>query len=303
VLVWTLAALLTALAIPSRPVLILATVLGAFWAGLEVFNPFFEGIVWAYLPLWLVTGWLAVRLESKAALNLLALGLLLWIAHLLHWHDEHVSLPDIALHAGATLVYGAVAMAGAAARDRNVPGGGILAAWAAVLTVILALALQFQLDAEARHSGANAGADYLVLAVPASLVIAGLALWRLAVRKVRPAAAAGLLAAGAAVFLLPLLAPAEGESMTLRLIAGTLFYAGAVAMIVLGSGNAGRATGTIGIAAFIGQTLYVYGETFGGLLDTALFFLVGGLILFAMSFGLLRWRRRAAAQTGQGDAS
>ena len=59
----------------------------------------------------------------------------------------------------------------------------------------------------------------------------------------------------------------------------------------------------MGVAAFIGQTLYVYGETFGGLLDTALFFLVGGLILFAMSFGVWRWKRRqqrpaAPAQSG-----
>lgn len=302
VLVWTLAALVTALAIPSRPVLILATVLGALWAGLEVFNPFFEGIVWAYLPLWLVTGWMAVRLGSKVSLNLLALGLMLWVAHLLHWYDEHMAISDIALHAGATLVYGGLAAAGALARDRSVTGGGILAAWSAILTVVLAIALQFQLDGNAGAVLSGIG-GYLLLALPAAAVLAGLCLWRLSAGQARLPATAGLLAAGAAVLLLPLLAPAEGEAMALRLIAGALVYAGAVAMILLGSETANRATGSIGIAAFIGQTLYVYAETFGGLLDTALFFLVGGLILFAMSFALLRWRRPGPPGPDTGDTA
>lgn len=303
VLVWTLAALLTALAIPSRPVLILATVLGALWAALEAFNPFFDGIVWAYLPLWLATGWLALRLHSKAAMNLLALGLMLWIAHLLHRYDDYAPIADIGLHAGATLVYGAVAIAAAAARDRGIAGGGILAAWSAILTVVLTLTLQFQLDESAGPSVNPAGASYFVLALPAAAVIAALALWRLASGKVRLPATAGLLAAGAAVLLLPLLAPESGENMVLRLAAGALFYAGAVALIVMGSETSSRATGSVGIAAFIGQTLYVYAETFGGLLDTALFFLVGGLILFAMSFALLRWRRRAVPAGREGGAA
>lgn len=86
---------------------------------------------------------------------------------------------------------------------------------------------------------------------------------------------------------------------------GALFYAGAVALILEGSRDTARATGVVGVIAFIGQTLYVYAETFGGLIDTALFFFVGGLILFAMSWAVWAWQRRgrgAAAATPE-DAS
>jgi uncharacterized membrane protein len=301
VLIWAAAGLASALAIPSRPVLILATLLGALWAGLEVFNPFFTGIVWAYLPLWLATAVLAVRLSSRVSLNLLALGLVCWVGHLLHRYDALAAIADIGLHAAATLIFGAIALTGAVARDRGVTGGGIMAAWFAVVTASLALALQFHLDGDAASQTAPLGRAYAVLALPAAGVVALIAALRMAARRTSLPATAGLLAAGAIVFLLPYIAPADGESMALRLALGLVIYAGAVALIVIGSDSNRRATGTVGIAAFVGQTLYVYAETFGGLLDTALFFLVGGLILFAMSYALLKWRQRPAAVASEGD--
>jgi uncharacterized membrane protein len=302
VLVWTVAALATAVAIPSRPVLILATLLGAFWAGLEVANPFVDTLIWGYLPVWGLTFWLAWRLESRVSMHLLALALVLWTGHALHWHDQRVEISDIGLHAAATLIYGALALAGALARDRGVAGGGILAGWTAVTTMLLALLLQVQFGE--RSDTAAAGAAYYALSLGALAAILLLCLLRLAVGRLRPAAMAGFLGVGAIVFLVPVITDVAGPggAWALPLVYGALFYAGAVALILQGSRDGARATGVIGIAAFIGQTLYAYAETFGGLLDTALFFFVGGLILFALSYALWAWRRRNNARRDSHDS-
>lgn len=172
VLIWTAAALATALAIPSRPVLILATLLGALWAALEIFNPFVGGLVWGYLPLWAITAGLAFRLGSKVSMHLLALGLVLWVGHALHEYAVATGATDLAIHAGATLIFGALALAGALARDRGVGGGGIFAAWMATATALLALLLQLQIG-EARNA-APAGRDYILLAGPAGGTILAL---------------------------------------------------------------------------------------------------------------------------------
>ena len=292
VLIWCLSGLVTAFAVPSRPVLILATLLGALWAGLEIFNPFVDSVMWTYVPVWLATGWLAARLGSRVSIHLLAVSLALWIGHAFHWLDMHGDIAEIAQHAGATLVFGALALTGALARDRGVPGGGILAGWMAVIAVTLALLLQARFDHTADIP--VFAPTYLVIGLGALATIGLLLVLRHLAGQQRLASLAGFAGIGAIIFVIPFLVSAAGSDggWLPRLVYGALFYAGAITLILQGSRSSARATGTVGIAAFIGQTLYVYGETFGGLLNTALFFLIGGLILFAMSYGMWRWQRR-----------
>jgi uncharacterized membrane protein len=107
---------------------------------------------------------------------------------------------------------------------------------------------------------------------------------------------------------LPALVTTAGPDMLIwvRILIGAIFYALCVAMIVQGTRPGQFFVGALGIAGFVLQTLYVYAETFSGLLDTAVFFLVGGLILFLSSLGLLRLRKlRAPApiEAGPEDAS
>jgi len=300
VLVWAAAALVTALAIPSRPVLILATLLGGLWGGLEIASDQAATVVWGYLPVWAVTAALALRLGSKVSMHLLALGLVLWGAHALHRYEVNTDIATISVQAVGALLYGAVALGGALARDRGMPGGGILAGWTAVAAVILAMALQVRIDASI--DGTVMGGAYIGPSMAALGLILLVGILRLSWGRLRLVPAAGLLAVGAIVFVLPPLASAAapGMSWLVELVYGALFYAGAVALILQGSSEQARATGAIGIAAFAGQTFYVYAETFGGLLDTALFFFVGGAILFAMAAGLWAWRRRRDAQPATG---
>ena len=82
------------------------------------------------------------------------------------------------------------------------------------------------------------------------------------------------------------------------ILIGTAYYAFCISLILIGTRADARATGTLGIAGFILHTAHVYWETFSGLLTTSLFFLTGGLVLFGLSWGLLKWRKRLPASPG-----
>ncbi|MFW5661997.1 MAG: DUF2157 domain-containing protein, partial [Oceanicaulis sp.] len=148
VLIWAGGALAVAAVTPSRPVLILAALLGAFWAGSEAFNPMTPAHVWSYGPLWLATAALAWRLRSAVTLNLLGLAGLVWGAHLLHETTQD-SLADMQRFAVFALATGAAAMGSALMRDRRIFGAGVLSAWFAAAALAAGFALQNSGDSDA----------------------------------------------------------------------------------------------------------------------------------------------------------
>lgn len=302
VLVWCLAGLATAIILPSRPVLILSALLGALWAGLEIANPFVTGTLWLYLPLWLASLALAIRLESRVTIHLLAFALVLWVGHGLVEYREMTDLEPAILQVAAVLVFGLLALGAAQLRDRNVLGGGSLAAWLAVTTAGLAILIQPGLSDRNTMGALEEAGLYLPLALPALLLIGALSAWRVRTGRMQARSATGLGIAALALFALPFAYGTAWDGIGLQILLGACLYAACVVLILEGSRTGSRAAGVIGICAFIGQTLYVYFETFGGLLDTALFFLVGGLILFALGFGLMRWQHRPS-HANRGDAS
>lgn len=299
VLIWAAAAGGIALTLPSRPVLILATGLGALWAALEAFNPYAPGVVWAYLPVWGLTAVLAHRLGSRVSLNLLAPALFLWIANLLWTQAAAERIGDLEALDAAILIAAAIGLLAAWGRDRNIIGGGVLAGWGVALAVFGAHLLQWPLDDISRNEAGSGSGLFTAIAVISLLLIAGIAWRRVADGMASRNAALTYLAAGLMAASIPWLV----ESVTpdaliaVRILIGAVFYALCVAMIVQGTRPGQSLVGGIGIAGFVLQTLYVYAETFSGLLDTALFFLVGGAILFLLSLGMLRLRRMRAGAT------
>ncbi|WP_158291606.1 DUF2157 domain-containing protein [Marinicauda algicola] len=323
VLIWTLGALVTALALPSRPVLILAALLGFSWVWLESFNPFAPDIIWSYLPLWLVTALAATRLKSLASWNLISAGLLVWIGFVIWEAGRGDTLSELEEMVLFTLVAGAIALAASFARDREITGSGTLTHWAALASVFTGWALQFPIadfgDAQdrseiyawieiderwARLFGIEGGAFLIPGAIAAGVILAFAFLRR--ARGALAGGAAGAIAAAALLALaLPYLVRWAGPEMilVLRFALGAAIYAVSVGLILQGAREARRFVGGLGILLFIAQTLHVYGSLFGDLLDTALFFLVGGLLLFALSIGLTRVQKRLAVRSGDEGAS
>ena len=304
ILIWAAAAGGIALVLPSRPVLILATGLGALWAAMEAFNPYLPGVVWAYLPVWGATALLARRLGSRVSFNLLAPALFLWIAHWLWTQETAHRLGELEALDAAILIAAAIGLLAAWGRDRGLAGGGVLAAWGVALALLGAHLLQWPLEDiadQATNNGldndSGSGLGLHVTIAAACLSIIAIAAWRrVAGGTASVKAALAYLAVGLMAACIPWLVAAAGPDMLIwvRILIGGVFYALCVAMIVQGTRPGQSIVGGLGIAGFVLQTLYVYAETFSGLLDTALFFLVGGAILFLLSLGMLRLRRMRA---------
>ncbi|MGX6647164.1 DUF2157 domain-containing protein [Maricaulaceae bacterium MS644] len=300
ILIWTAGALVTAVIIPSRPVLILAALLGAFWAGSEAMNPLAPGQIWGYAPVWLVTAGLAWRLKSAITLHLLGLALLVWAGHLI-METTGGAFSDQSRAAVYALIIGALAMVFAALRDREVFGAGVLASWLGAGALAAGFVVQNPDLAGDTLPGAlywtltGAGLVTLVLAASIRTVRGGLAL----------GAAIAFIAGGLAAAALPAIyvqAP-DGGAFFVEIAAGAAIYAAAVALILIGARPGHRAAGVLGVIAFIAETLYVYGALFGGLLSTSVFFAAGGLLLLAVSVLISRVARRIARPAREGDAS
>tara|TARA_R110000868_G_scaffold369729_1_gene633172 strand:+ start:1214 stop:2530 length:1317 start_codon:yes stop_codon:yes gene_type:complete len=298
ILIWTVAAGAIAYTLPSRPVLILATLLGALWAGLEAFNPYAPGIIWSYLPVWALSMFLAWKLRSTVSQNLLALALLLWIGDALWTQEAAHHLTELQAFAAGILVTATLGLTAALARDKAISGAGILAGWAIAIAVFSAYLIQWPLDGGASLAVASGSALYPTLILVSLAVMAGVTTWRVTLGSLSWQAALAYLAAGLMAAALPSLVNAAGPDQLIwvRVGIGAVFYALAVALIIQGTRARQGLAGGIGIAAFVLQTLYVYAETFSGLLDTALFFLLGGVILFALSLVILRLRKGVAAK-------
>lgn len=308
-------AVVTALLLPSRPVLILASLLGAAWIGFETFNPYASDILWGYLLLWGVSLYTSMRLQSLVSANLLGIGLYIWIAFLVWDYTQNDRLSGLQAISVMTLAAGSTAMLFAALRDRQWFTYGALTNWGATLALVCGFALQFPLAAYENHAARTgdsvtaderwlevagiSGPHYWVLALFFAALLAAAITWRFATRPdsrtlALPAAAAG----GLALFLPMLAGWLGGEAvLPLRIFVGACLFALAVALILYGAREGRRFTGGIGVALFIAQTLYVYAETFGDLLDTSLFFLIGGLLLFGLSMLVIRLQSRLPNQS------
>ncbi|XBQ15168.1 MAG: DUF2157 domain-containing protein [Oceanicaulis sp.] len=295
ILIWTVGALVTAIAVPSRPVLILAALLGGFWAALESNNPLVPGVAWGYVPVWIATLAAAIRLESKVAIHLLAAAAIVWTGWTVYETTES-TLEFLQRNAVYTLIAAAAAMVFALLKDRGVLGAGILSAWFAVFALVAGFGLQspeFLDDREAETS-----AFYLTLTAAPLAVFLGVTLLRLATGKIGKASAGAYALAGLAALIMPIAfaAAEDGWAFGLELLAGAAVYGLACALIFAGAGPGRGAIGVIGVVLFVAQTLYVYGRLFGDLLNTAVFFFVGGLVLFGVSMLLARVSRRLAAE-------
>lgn len=304
VLVWAIAGGLTAWQVKSRPVLILATALGALWAGLEAGNVHFPGIVWAYLPVAAASAGLAVRMRSLVSVHLVALALAIWTGHALIVWQDHRALGALEIQSAAILVFAALALTGSVLRDRTIPGAGIIAGWMTLITLFAALSVQLPLDGHRSAQEATDGIGYAAVALPSLAMIAVLCALRVIPGRLKIWEAVSLSASALAISALPVIIGDQpgAAPLALRMLVGGSIYSACVALILIGTRQSAGTLRTIGIIGFVAQTLYVYSETFEGLLDTALFFFLGGLILFGASF--LLWQvQKQRRPDGPGTAA
>jgi len=296
--IWTLGTLATAIALPSRPVLIFASVLTAVYAFAEAGNALSVGPVWLFLPLMAALAAVAWRMGSKVTMNLLSLSFIAWLGHALYVIDRS-NETALAVICAYTLCTGALALVTARLNGFGVTGAGIVSGWTLTASAASLIAAQAAIN----HVESQAPASLIAGISAGALVICFLAiLAQVRTKALSKGAALALAGAAAAVSALPWIDRAIGEGATLwlELMLGALVFVAAVTLILIGAKPGAGLIGGIGVALFAGQSLYVYVDLFGDLLNTASFFFIGGVLLIGLSVGLTRWRNTLATPPGGG---
>lgn len=198
------------------------------------------------------------------------------------------SAPPILL----ALLCGAGAMVFALAEERGVALSRIISRWLATGAIIAAFIAQFSVREQPFIA-----MEFMLPAVIAVGVIGLVAYVRYCTGHIRPVFALSVVAAAVVAAALPPLTAIGEFNSLIEIVAGAVVFAIAAAMVAEGA-RAGRGfTGGLGTVLFIAQALHVYTALFGSLLDTALFFLIGGLLLIAMSVIAMRVQSRKQART------
>ncbi len=284
-LFWAVGALLAVVLLQSRLVLVLAFGLIAIWAGSEIFD-YGQKLFWPFLPVWAVAAVLAWWLSFRFAIHLAFLSFMAWLFTSLEQLIEISGLGETETGALLVMFIAGLIVAGYLMQAGNwkwtLGFGGAMANYAICCLLLIGFVEQL---------GHNFLPDNIsimvvaVLAIMAVMVIVGSL--RLVKRKVFNPGDAMLFSGFCAWFILFFFVK---DINHLWLLAGV--YLGFIIWLLIFAQR--RSDGllvALALLAFAGQVLYIYMETLGTLLDTSLFFLLGGVLLVVLAFGLEMLRR------------
>jgi uncharacterized membrane protein len=304
-LTWGAGAFLAAVFGPSRAALTLALLVLGLWSWYETID--FGWVVhWPFLVALALVGAVVGTWNWRSGMHLVSLALAGWIGITVVSLADHLDLSI----AAAICLSGAISIAAfgtgrfmASRRNWTKTGhfGGVLSIYGLFGFLALFILLQIAL----REGPSPSYDDDRVALIGAAILVGGgailLALSCAGSRSMLlDAAVPVLIAVGAAGLTLA----ASGsynfsDSLWLQVLLGVLALVAGVWAVAYGNRNGSRAAATFGLVAFAGEVLYLYFVTFGTLLDTALFFLIGGLLLIGLAAVLVRLQRRLApAETG-----
>ncbi|WP_342643581.1 DUF2157 domain-containing protein [Rhodoligotrophos ferricapiens] len=260
---------------------------------------------WASLALLLAVGLFALWLDKTLARAFTA-ALVFWVGLTLITLTEAVDWPYIgglALSAAVALFFWSLGaflagLAGSEPWPERLRALGRALAWPSLVGLLLALfMMQFLFD-ETRAEALG----WLLPAIIAALAAGLVAL--LAVKRGMLSLAHSVI--GLMIVLCAILfaywqttngVPA-GNDATLsepglwsRLVIAFIILCASLWLVALAQTASGQYVHGLGLIAFGAEVLYVYIETLGTLIDTALGFLIGGILLIALSFALLRLDR------------
>ncbi len=304
VLLWSLGALLAAALTLSRGALIVAILGSTYWTFTEMMD-FGWDIHWPFLPVWALLTSLAIAMRWSPARHLTLISILSWfvlatgqIFALLDWS----ALAALSfLIAVASMLF---ALCHVGLKSGN--SGDLREVWLEYATTarhytlfsILGLAFLLRLAGieDFSHSDANTDNQMWMVANIALLVLTiGLALLAWRQNSLRKIDIVALAIAGVFPFFIAYAFGANlvsVHSLGVAVAAAAFVIGLAIWTIDYGQNRHSRTAVNLGLAAFGFEVLYLYFATFGTLLDTALFFLTGGLLLIGLGWFLNMLRVR-----------
>ena len=302
ILMWALGALLISTFLECRAALGLAFLLLVTWSGYEILQ-FDIRLHWPFLPVWALATAIALwqRWIPGYHLAILALGFWIVVTTMIH-ADLYRWSPagTFSLFAAMALIVtglahalprwvGAVRMGGF---HHPLERYGLLAFATALFTMQMTTAWHGLLGA------ATTGPWFGWQAIAAfCLVVSAGLLWvGVQGKKLGKSDALILIGLGIAAFSFALFVAPQIRGGRWGLIPqwafAALFIGFSLWLITYGQRNHDKFAINLGLLSFGAEVLYIYFEVFGSLLETSLFFLVGGLVLIGLAIFLERMRRR-----------
>lgn len=280
-LAWGLGAAVTAWAVRSRSALIASQLIFLSWFFNDVFS---ETLQLTYLLPWLATTVLAFRINWAPAKHMTMLGLLAWLLGNVPVLTDMFALGPWEALTTVTFLLTLAWIAAIWGEASGFPFARTAQAYLSISVVVVLWFTQVADELVASHTTLTA----LTLTIPLTLAAATFALRNNPQLKPLDILAFGALPA------LPLLAgfTMNEESGPVLWIMAPLILGLSIWLVTLGARQLNRFLVNLGFAAFGAEALFLYFETFGTLLDTAAFFLIGGVFLIAGAFLLQRMRQR-----------
>lgn len=286
-LLWAMGALAAALIVPSHAALGAALAIGSYWTFQE--STEFRGPVHVeFLVFWAACAAQAAWLGWRPGIHLAALSLIMWfvvsndsLQALLGWSDAEIA----SIYVLIPLLIWSVSQI----RDPGPNGIALMVGHYAFFAFMAAFSVVHLFDGHAAGTSASwfgfAGVTTLL-----SLGAVALSMQRKGATALDLAGT--VFAAGATLFYVAQTRGNAGDT--------ELPYLICTLIVILWSLSRGarlddRFVVNWSVVAFGGWVLYTYFELFGGLLDQAVFFTVGGVLLIALALGLEPLRRRLVA--------
>jgi len=299
ILLWVAGVLIAALLTGSRTMTVLALIGAGYWTWSVTWYgpsaPHLAGVI----PI-LIGGALATWQDSRYGRVVAVLAFGAWLALSIFgagWRFDLSFAGTVML--AATVAFAVWAAAVALSRLTVLPrlaALGEAALWPATVSSMLALGT-LQIVGEP----ASDPPALVVLSIVAVAIAAVLAAFAWLRQGLGAVDAAGAPVLGLAAVAFAMLVP-EAD-LWARLAGGAIVIAATLWAVNLGHGGRIPAGKSTGLAAFGIEVIYLYIATLGTLLDTAVAFLAGGVLFFALAWGLYRIDRRLGARATAGGAA
>lgn len=307
-LMWGAGAFLAAVLGPSRAAMVLALGIFALWAWYEV-TDFGWTVHWPSLIALAAVAAVVGTWGWRPGIHLVVLALVGWIglsiaslADSLDW--SAAAAANLACASALFLFASGRFLRRRAGWSRGARFAPVLATYGLFFFLALLIVLQFSIN---EGSTPDFTDERTALVAAAVLAVGGAALLAGATTTLRtvlldasPPIAISALAVGLTIAASG--SPTFADSLVLQILLGILVLLAAIWAVAHGNRNNVRAAAVFGLIAFAAEVLYLYFVTFGTLLDTALFFLIGGILLIALAGLLVRLQRRFSLHPAQEPA-
>src|SRR5690606_34660618 len=293
ILAWCIASLATALLLPSRPALALAVLLSVIWS---VFALQMDESAphWGFWIIWAISAFLALRFSWAPGFHLVLIAAFIWQAATAMagaFNIESGWLLVVFTLEALCIWLAAILFSSRGARFAST-------AQAYGITLTFALFWFFQNSPDIAAEDGSGFTLFACLLFAALLAVLGAAAVSKRLIEARHLAGIGALAIASVAY--PFI---EGAAPHLvPWIYAALFLVLSAWLVSWGTANESRFAVNAGFIAFGVEVLWLYFETLNTLLDTAIFFALGGILLIAGAFVMERMRRRLVKQT-EGAAS